>query len=345
MHRVLLFVLLAAFKQRVDGRIRLKLYKGLVRVVGRASPDSLYSQAHVTFEEDRSTTSTTPKVLSASTRCAWQRGEAFNSSGGRAMPYHGWVRRWALVAFCCTTSAGPVAAQAVVADLPIPSGGTERAAFIAARQGRATVVLLAGGDGTVPIDNAGNTGSQNFLIRTRMMWPAYGINAVILGSPNGASLLGQRSQPGYAGALGAAVDFARSRANVPVWLVGTSMGSIAAVNGAARLGGKVAGVVLTSSVTQPNRSGETAFSAGASSVAVPVLVISNTGDTCRASPPGDAQNLANAMAASPRKQVILVASSAIQGDPCEALSPHGYLGIEGSVVQQIASWISGAPGN
>jgi len=33
--------------------VRLKLYKGHVRVVGRKSPHSLYSLAHVTFEEDR----------------------------------------------------------------------------------------------------------------------------------------------------------------------------------------------------------------------------------------------------------------------------------------------------
>ena len=39
-------------QERVEGRVRLKLYKGSVRVVGRQSPTSLYSQAHVTFEED-----------------------------------------------------------------------------------------------------------------------------------------------------------------------------------------------------------------------------------------------------------------------------------------------------
>jgi argininosuccinate synthase len=37
----------------VEGTVRLKLYKGAVRVVGRKSPKSLYSLAHVTFEEDR----------------------------------------------------------------------------------------------------------------------------------------------------------------------------------------------------------------------------------------------------------------------------------------------------
>jgi hypothetical protein len=31
-------------------------------------------------------------------------------------------------------------------------------------------------------------------------------------------------------------------------------------------------------------------------------------------------------------------------DPYEALSPHGCLGIEGSVIQRIAAWINAAPG-
>jgi argininosuccinate synthase len=37
---------------RVNGRVRLRLYKGNVIVEGRRSPDSLYSMEHVTFEED-----------------------------------------------------------------------------------------------------------------------------------------------------------------------------------------------------------------------------------------------------------------------------------------------------
>ncbi len=37
---------------KVTGTVRLKLYKGSVSVVGRKSPHSLYSQQHVTFEDD-----------------------------------------------------------------------------------------------------------------------------------------------------------------------------------------------------------------------------------------------------------------------------------------------------
>ncbi|MDD3799925.1 MAG: argininosuccinate synthase [Novosphingobium sp.] len=39
-------------QQKVAGTVRLKLYKGGVYLVGRKSPNSLYSERHVTFEDD-----------------------------------------------------------------------------------------------------------------------------------------------------------------------------------------------------------------------------------------------------------------------------------------------------
>ncbi len=40
-------------QEHVSGTVRLKLYKGSVRTVGRWSDESLYSEQHVTFEDDR----------------------------------------------------------------------------------------------------------------------------------------------------------------------------------------------------------------------------------------------------------------------------------------------------
>ncbi|HLI12216.1 MAG TPA: argininosuccinate synthase [Alphaproteobacteria bacterium] len=51
--REMLQALIDKSQENVDGTVRLKLYKGSVRVVGRKSPKSLYSLAHVTFEEDQ----------------------------------------------------------------------------------------------------------------------------------------------------------------------------------------------------------------------------------------------------------------------------------------------------
>jgi argininosuccinate synthase len=39
-------------QEKVSGTVRLKLYKGMASVVGRKSPNSLYSERHVTFEDD-----------------------------------------------------------------------------------------------------------------------------------------------------------------------------------------------------------------------------------------------------------------------------------------------------
>ena len=39
-------------QEKVNGTVRLMLYKGSAHLVGRKSPNSLYSEAHVTFEDD-----------------------------------------------------------------------------------------------------------------------------------------------------------------------------------------------------------------------------------------------------------------------------------------------------
>ncbi|MGH6619238.1 MAG: argininosuccinate synthase, partial [Alphaproteobacteria bacterium] len=50
--REMLQALIDKSQEMVSGTVRLKLYKGNVMVTGRESPNSLYSLAHVTFEED-----------------------------------------------------------------------------------------------------------------------------------------------------------------------------------------------------------------------------------------------------------------------------------------------------
>jgi hypothetical protein len=257
-----------------------------------------------------------------------------------------------LVAFAAVSPPGIALGQTapgspIVSDVPV-AGGTERVLFLGTQGARALLVLLPGADGIVGLDSAGaiHQLGGNFLVRTIGQWAAQGFDVVLPDAPNGTSLLGQRHLPAYADAISRAIDFARSRANLPVWLIGTSQGTIAAVNGAAHLGAKISGVILTSSVTRPGRAGETLFDAEPGAIAVPVLVVSNQSDTCAVSPPGDAPNVLAALTRSPRKELVMVTSSqtARRSDPCEAMSPHGYLGIESMVVQRISDWIRMAGG-
>ena len=68
--REMLQALIDKSQENVAGTVRLKLYKGHVRVVGRKSPNSLYSLAHVTFEEDAVYDQRDAEASSSSTRCA-----------------------------------------------------------------------------------------------------------------------------------------------------------------------------------------------------------------------------------------------------------------------------------
>jgi hypothetical protein len=81
-------------------------------------------------------------------------------------------------------------------------------------------------------------------------------------------------------------------------------------------------------------------------IVVPVLVVSNEYDTCAETPPGDAPMAVSALTRSPRRELVMATSSQIvrRSDPCEGMSPHGYLGIEGMVVQRISEWIRTAGG-
>ena len=238
-------------------------------------------------------------------------------------------------------------ASPTVSDVPV-SGGTARVLFLGASEARAILVLLPGGDGIIRLDNGGGIHQlgSNFLVRTFGHWAAQGFAVVLPDAPNGTSLAGQRHLPAYADAISKAIDLGRSRAALPVWLIGTSAGTTAAVNGAAHLGSKVSGAVLTSSVTRPGRSGETIFDAEPGSIAVPVLVVSNDHDTCAETPPGDAPMVLAALTRSPRRELVMVTSSqsARRADSCEGMSPH-YLGIEGMVVQRISEWIRAAGGH
>jgi pimeloyl-ACP methyl ester carboxylesterase len=240
----------------------------------------------------------------------------------------------------------PGSAETFVTDLPLEDGGSQRVLYAAPANPRAVLLMLPGGNGMVEIGDDGSIRrmGQNFLLRTLPLWQTHGFGVAVITPPNGMSLFGYRHTTAYAAAIGQVVDFLRTRANIPVWLVGTSQGATAAISGGARLGRKVAGIVVASPVTGRSSSGETLFDGEPGLVAVPALIIANTGDACPASPPGDAPKIAAALARAPRKEVVYLQSSAIEGPACEAMSPHGFFGIEATTIERIAAWIGATAG-
>ena len=227
-------------------------------------------------------------------------------------------------------------------DLPLSNGGHQRVLYSTPPSPKAIIVMLPGGAGDVGIERDGDLRhDNNFVVRTRELWVSRGYGVLIPDAVDGANFRGMRSSPAFAAQVGDLVRFAHTKSAAPVFLLGTSQGSIAAMNGAAHLDAtQLAGVVLTESVSRMGGSHETVFQADPQDVRVPALVVANHDDRCNVAPPEDAPRIAAAMSHSPQVHVLYVSGGVEQSrNPCGSLTPHGYEGIEQQVVDGIASWM------
>jgi pimeloyl-ACP methyl ester carboxylesterase len=236
----------------------------------------------------------------------------------------------------------PVAGERVV-DLPLGAGLTQRVLYDAPPHPRATLVMLPGGSGDVGVRRDGDLRhDDNFVVRTRSDWVTRGYAVLIPDTIDRANLRGVRSSPAYAELVDGLAAYAHSQASAPVFLLGTSQGTIAAMNGAAHArSGLISGVVLTESVSVPGRlSSETVFDADPQNVRVPALVVANRKDACDVAPPSMAPRIAAAMTRSPNVRVLEISGGVQKSKKaCGSLSPHGYYGIEGQVIASITAWM------
>ena len=211
----------------------------------------------------------------------------------------------------------------------------------------ATVILFSGGGGgygQIGMDSWPTSG--NFLIRTAKHWATHPFNLVMIGRPSdGIDLAIGRIRAGdlHGEDNRAVLRAIRQRSALPIWLVGTSMGTISAASAAIRDDERlVAGLVLTSSVTAYRMEGVPKLSL--ENIRIPTLVLHHEKDGCRACTPYEAKGIANQLTHAPIRKTILVAGGDTpRGDPCEAFHYHGYIGMENEVVDIIARWIL-APG-
>lgn len=213
----------------------------------------------------------------------------------------------------------------------------------------AYALIFAGGHGKIDLDAAGQPQGLrgNFLIRARRHLAARGIGLVLVDAPDDykgpEGLWAYRMHHQYAGDIGQVVNLVKTRYRVPVWLVGTSAGSLSVANGTARLShaNRPDGVVFTSSITRPTRRrADTVFGVHLAAYNGPALVVSHQDDGCVATPAADAPKLLAALAAAqPKKMLVVSGGTAPRSEPCEAHSQHGFLGIEAQVMNAIADFI------
>ncbi|HEY2629125.1 MAG TPA: alpha/beta hydrolase [Usitatibacter sp.] len=208
---------------------------------------------------------------------------------------------------------------------------------------KATIVLLPGGEGGIGMKE-GTPHSQNFLVRSRDFFADAGYNVAVVGKPSDKEALDPRFRASdeHMADLRAITE-KLAKLGKPVWLVGTSLGTISAAAAASTQPPMpIAGIVLSSSVT--SASSTAPFSVPMlplANVRVPALVMHHKYDRCPLCQPGQAYRIEEALVNAPAKKLLLVSGGGMpQGPVCEALHNHGYIGMEKEAVGYITAFIA-----
>ena len=229
--------------------------------------------------------------------------------------------------------------------LQVPSRpGVETSVYWEAQEGaKATVFLFTGGNGGYGKVIDGKPTSRNFLARSVALFLADGFNVAIFGLPSDTPALdySDRINEKHLADVRAVLEFVRTKSPAPIWLVGTSRGTISAayvaIGSTADAG--IAGLVLTSSVTAYKKLGAVP-SQNLAALKLPVLVVHHAGDACPICQPYDLDWIMKGLKNTSVKKLVMVkGGGSPSGDVCEAMHYHGFIGQEKEVVDLMANWM------
>src|SRR5690348_9207206 len=194
-----------------------------------------------------------------------------------------------------------------------------------AHSARASVVLMSGGNGLLSLDSTGTItdSTGNFLIRSADLFLRHGLNVMMADTtpahPGGLTL-GVRLSATHAAELQGFINAALTRWGKPVWVVGTSNGSVSAVTAAGFLPALAGlrGVVLTSPVTTLTLNTQPTFNLFAQRITVPTLVVWHQDDHCSVSSPAGAAGLFAQIPAADKASRTFEGGHSVATDPCGA---------------------------
>jgi predicted esterase len=206
----------------------------------------------------------------------------------------------------------------------------------------AVAVLFPGGQGDIRLRMWPKFADGNFLVRSRMLFVDGGVAAAVVDAPsdeargmNDSFRLGEKHSADIAAVV---ADLNKRFENTPVFLVGTSRGTISAAATGRALGDKVAGVVLTSTLFVAARAGQGLSGFDFTTIKAPVLFVHHTDDACAVTP------YSSAKSQTPRFPLVTVHGGDVpRSDACGAFSYHGYLGKERETVEAIVNWMLKKP--
>ena len=249
-----------------------------------------------------------------------------------------------LVAACASAHA----AEQIV-TVPVRDGVTESYLLVHDKSSppKAVAVTFIGGAGAIDLDKRVRDGvarfgaGANVLIRIREEIAGSDIADAIVDAPSDRLPGGMsddfRSGKEHASDIRKIVAELQARfPNAPIFLIGTSRGTISVAHLAVSLSDVVQGAILSSTVTVGNQMGPGLSMFDFASIKVPVLFVHHRDDGCRLSPYAGAQRASHAGAF-----VSVSGGDPPRSGPCDPLSPHGYYGREDATAQAIRNYMLG----
>jgi hypothetical protein len=233
-----------------------------------------------------------------------------------------------------------------------------RYSLVAAKEGQISLVLLVGGGGHLNLDANGCPRALrgNSLVRSLPHFHSAGFATALIDAPSDHpgedGLKGFRLNSKHADDLGIVIADVRRRNKGLIWIVGTSRGTISAVNAAVRLTGSASadGLVLTSPITSGGTGGkrpwavQTVFDVRLEAIRIPVLVIGHAADNCPRTP-SRLMTKITARTNGVREQVVTVTGGPgrkhVGLDACQGRTPHGFIDQEAVVAAGMARFIRG----
>lgn len=227
--------------------------------------------------------------------------------------------------------------------------GVSQSYFIATlpQQPRAVALLFPGSGGLIRLRQEKGQirfGQNNFLVRARGEFVKRGIIAAIVDAPSdrqsgwGMSDEFRLSEEHFTDISAVLADLGKRFAGMPIFLVGTSRGTISAAALGARAG-QAAGVVLTSTMfrkagIKSNEPGPGLSGFDFATIKLPVLFAHHVSDQCAVTPYGDAARLVDKY-----PLISVLGGRSPESGPCDPFSAHGFFGKESETVEQIVNWM------
>jgi hypothetical protein len=252
--------------------------------------------------------------------------------------------------WCC---AAPALAQQEIVTLPTRAGVTQ-SYFLTSipKDLKAVAVLFPGSGGLIQLrsENGKPRFNQgNFLVRSRAEFVKRGVVAAIMDAPSdqqGGWGMSDEFRLGSAHFtdISTVVEGLEKRfSKVPLFLVGTSRGTISAAALSAKLRQRTAGAILTSTMFRqaPRNSkepGEGLSKFDFATIEPRLLFVHHVSDQCESTPYGEAARLSDKY-----PLISVFGGPPPQSGPCDAFSQHGFLGKESEAVEELVNWMLKRP--